>query len=52
MLGVRTDIIIEKLRTSLPARFEFAEGHVTLHGAVFDINTEASCVTRVERVAF
>ena len=52
VLGVRTDIIIEKLRTSLPARFEFAEGHVTLHGAVFDINTETSCVTRVERVAF
>lgn len=52
VLGVRTDIIIDKLRTSLPARFDFADGAVTLHGAVFDIDTATYRVTRVERVSF
>ena len=52
VLGVRTDKIIEKLSTSMPVRFEFAGGHVTLHGAVFDIDTGNSFrVRNVERLA-
>lgn len=52
VLGVRTDIIIERLSTAIPRRFEFAEGHVTMHGAIFEIDTEDFGVRTVKRVCF
>ena len=52
VLGVRTEKIIERLTTSMPVRFEFAEEHITMHGAVFDIDISDFKCTRVERAVF
>ena len=38
VLGVKTDIIINKFKTKLPARFDLADGECRLEGALFDIN--------------
>ena len=38
VLGVKTDIIINKFKTKLPARFDFAEGDCRLEGVLFDID--------------
>ena len=38
VLGVRTDIIINRLRSCLPARFDLADGECKIEGAVFDID--------------
>ena len=35
VLGIRSDIIIEKFRTRMPVRFELAEGPAELQGACF-----------------
>lgn len=52
VLGVRTEKIIERLTTSMPVRFEFAEGHITMHGAIFDIDISDFKCKQVERVVF
>jgi len=52
VLGVRADIIIEKLRTKLPVKFELAEGDTEVNGVIFDIDTSSCKVTAVERVKF
>lgn len=52
VLGVRTEKIIERLTTSMPVRFDFAEEHITMHGAVFDIDISDFKCTRVERAVF
>lgn len=38
VLGVKTDIIINKFKTKLPARFDLADGECRLEGALFDID--------------
>lgn len=38
VLGVKTEIIIERMRTGLPARFDLASGDCRLEGVVFDID--------------
>ncbi|MBQ8249591.1 MAG: TIGR00282 family metallophosphoesterase [Clostridia bacterium] len=52
VLGVRADIIIEKLRTKMPVKFELAEGATEVNGVVFTLDTETKKVTKVERVKF
>ena len=42
VLGIMKERVICKLRTHLPSRFDPAEGHITAHGAVFDLN-EHTC---------
>lgn len=37
ILGVRSDIVIEKLRFHMPKRFEYAVGDIKAHGAVFTV---------------
>lgn len=39
ILGVKSEIIIEKLRSKMPARFEFAEGDIRFNGVIFDFDT-------------
>ena len=51
VLGVRSEIIIDRFRTHLPARFEFAQGSVTAHGALFTLDSNGHC-TAVERIVF
>ena len=41
VLGVRTEIIIDRFRTKLPARFELADGACRLEGALFDIDEKS-----------
>ncbi len=50
ILGVKNEIIIEKLRTKLPRRFEIAEGPLRLCGAVFTVDTETGVCLEVQGV--
>ncbi len=52
VLGVKKEIIIEKFRSRLPARFETAEGDITVCGAIFDIDTASGHATAVTRIKF
>lgn len=46
VLGVKTEIIINKFKTKLPARFDLADGECRLEGALFDIDENtAKCKT-------
>ncbi len=38
VLGVKTDIIIQKFKTKLPARFDLADGDCRLEAVLFDID--------------
>lgn len=38
VLGVKTEIIIEKLKTKLPARFDLASGDCKMECAIFDLD--------------
>ena len=50
VLGVKPEIIIEKFRTNMPARFDFAEGEPMLCGCLFDIDEKTGTCERVERI--
>ena len=52
VLGVKSEIIIERYRTRLPAHFELAQGEVTVCGAVFDIDENTGRCRDVTRVRF
>ena len=49
VLGIKKENIIEKLMMHLPVKFDFSDNPVTLHGAVFDYDTEKKKVVKVER---
>ena len=40
ILGVKSEIIIEKLRTKMPAHFEFAEEDIEFNGVIFEFDTQ------------
>ena len=50
ILGVKSEIIIDKLRSHMPKKFEFADGEIAATGAVFTL--EGGKVTKVEAVRF
>lgn len=50
ILGVRSDIIIDRLRTKLPAKFALKDGNPVLCGALFELDTSCGVVTDVRRV--
>lgn len=50
VLGVKTDIIIEKFRTHMPVKFDIAEGPLELQGAVFSLGTITGRAVEVKRV--
>lgn len=50
VLGVKTEIIIEKFMTKMPVRFEIADGPLVLCGACFTYDTDKNCVTEVQQV--
>lgn len=50
VLGVKTDIIVERFRTHMPKRFDFAEGPSQLCGCLFDIDEKTGKCEGVERV--
>lgn len=52
VLGIRADIIIEKLRTKLPVKFELAEGKTEVNGVIFSLDADAKRCVGVSRVKF
>ena len=49
VLGIKKENIIEKMTMHLPVKFDFSENHVTLHGAIFEYDTEAHKTVSVKR---
>lgn len=52
ILGVRSEAVIEKMRTRMPHRFTVAEGPVTASGALFDVDPVSGRALSVRRVTF
>ncbi len=52
VLGVRADIIIEKLRTKMPMKFEISDGLSEADAVMFTIDTDSGKVIEVLRVKF
>jgi metallophosphoesterase (TIGR00282 family) len=50
ILGVKSEIIIEKLRTKMPIRFEFDEQDIVFSGAIFDVDVDISGKVTVKSV--
>ncbi|MBQ6702682.1 MAG: YmdB family metallophosphoesterase [Clostridia bacterium] len=40
ILGVKSEIIIEKMRTKMPLRFDFADGEIEYNGVIVDLMTD------------
>lgn len=51
VLGVKSEIIIEKLKDKLPVRFEISEEPYKLDGVIFDIDNTSGKCTGVERIS-
>lgn len=51
VLGVRSDIIIEKLKCKLPVRFEVAQNPYRLNAVIFDIDNLSGKCIGVERIS-
>lgn len=54
ILGVKSEIVIEKLRTKMPARFEFADGEIEFQGVEFVIDADIgkSTTQQIKRIKF
>lgn len=50
ILGVRTDIIVERFRTGMPVRFQVAEGPVVFNSVLVDIDEQTGRARSIERV--
>lgn len=51
VLGVKSEIIIEKLKTKLPRRFEFSQNPCRLNGVLFDLDNSTGKCVGVERIS-
>ncbi len=50
VLGVKSEIIIEKLRTNMPARFDNATGECFMCGCIFEVEDKSGKTISVERL--
>lgn len=50
ILGMRTDIILERFRTGMPVRFQVAEGSVQFNSVVVDVDEQTGRARSIERV--
>ena len=50
VLGVKSDIIINRLRDNDMSKFEFADGECKLCGCIFDIDLATKKTTSIERI--
>jgi len=50
ILGMRTDIILERFRTGMPVRFQVAEGGVQFNSVLVDIDEQTGRARSIERV--
>lgn len=51
VLGVKPELIIKKLKTKIPVRFELAEGECKFEAVVFDIDEKTGKCTDCQRVS-
>ena len=49
VIGVRKDIIINRFKTKLPERFDYADGDCMLNCVIFDIDEKTGKTIKVER---
>lgn len=49
VLGVKTECVIERMTMHTPVKFDFSENPVTLHGAIFEYDTEKKKCVSVKR---
>jgi calcineurin-like phosphoesterase len=40
ILGVKKEAIIHKMKTKMMSRFDFADGEMSIEGALFEVNTD------------
>ena len=50
VLGVRTDIILERFRTMIPKRFEIAEGPAVFQSVLVDVDETTGRARSIERI--
>lgn len=50
VLGVRTDLVLEKFITQLPVRFEIASGIAQINALIIDIDEKTGKTIRIERI--
>ncbi len=50
VLGVKPELVIRKMRTKMPVRFDLASGDCHLDGAVFSIDEKSGKTTSIERI--
>ena len=50
VLGVKPEIIIEKMKTGMPVRFENPDGECVLEGVLFDVDKKSGRCVAIERV--
>ena len=50
VLGVKPEIIIEKMRNKLPVRFEIAQGDCKLDAVIFNIDEKSGKTIFAERI--
>ncbi|MGX8709139.1 MAG: TIGR00282 family metallophosphoesterase [bacterium] len=50
VLGVKPELVIEKMRTKMPVRFELAEGDCKMECALFQIDEKSGKTVSVERI--
>jgi len=51
VLGVDPAIIIRKLRSNMPARFDFVDGDAMLNACLFEIDNKTGVCQKVERIS-
>ncbi|MBQ9112057.1 MAG: YmdB family metallophosphoesterase [Clostridia bacterium] len=52
IIGADAQAVIERMRTKIPTHFKVADGPVSVHGALFTLNTDTKRVTDVRRITF
>ena len=52
VIGSDAEGVIEKFRTRMPTRFKVADGDVTAHGALFEVDSETGRTLSVKRIKF
>jgi calcineurin-like phosphoesterase len=52
ILGMDPDVVVERMRTSLPHNFKLANGPCRADGVIFTLDTSSGRVTDIESISF
>ena len=50
VLGVKPELVIQKMRTKMPVRFDLADGDCRIDGAVFSVDEKSGKTVSIERI--